>query len=263
MTAGVEPSDVEPGRGGARVGIDVGGTGVKGNVVDVATGALLTDRVRVPTPHPATPAGVAACVAEVVERLATPGPVGVTLPSVVKDGRALTAANIDPSWSGVDAVTLFSDAVGGRRLHVLNDADAAGLAEMRFGAGRGRGGVVVMLTLGTGIGSAVFLDGRLVPNTELGHLQVDGADAETRASDAARKAGDLSWAEWAQRVQRYVRVLEDLLWPDLVILGGGVSKKAARWLPDLEVRTELVVAGLLNQAGIVGAAMATVEATSP
>ena len=254
---------VQAARGTARIGIDVGGTGVKGNVVDLADGTLLSDRFRVPTPHPATPDGVAGCVAEVVERLGAAGPVGVTVPSVVKDGRTLTAANIDPSWSGADAVSLFSAALDGRGVHVLNDADAAGLAEMRFGAGRGRAGVVVMLTLGTGIGSAVFLDGRLVPNTELGHLQIDGVDAETRASAAARKNETLSWSEWAARVERYLRVLEDLLWPDLVVLGGGVSKKSGKWLSQLDVRTEIAVADLRNQAGIVGAAMATAEDTSP
>lgn len=246
-----------------RLGIDVGGTGVKGNVVDVDSGETVADRVRIATPHPATPDAVAATVAEVAAAHDAEGPVGITLPSVVKDGRALTAANIDPAWQGTDAVALFSGVLGDRRVHVVNDADAAGLAEMRFGAGRGRGGTVVMLTLGTGIGSAVFLDERLVPNTELGHLEVDGVDAETRASSAAREREGLSWGEWAARLNRYVQVVEALLWPDLVILGGGVSKKSAKWLPDLDVRTEVVIADLRNQAGIVGAAMATVEDTSP
>lgn len=246
-----------------RLGIDVGGTGVKGNVVDTETGELVADRVRIETPHPATPEAVADTVAAVVEAHAYDGPVGITLPSVVKDGIAHTAANIDPTWPGTDAVTLFGERLGRRPVFVLNDADAAGLAEVRFGAGAGRRGVVCMLTIGTGIGSALFLDGRLLPSTEFGHLQVDGHDAETRASASAREREDLSWGKWAKRFSRYLQVLEDLIWPDLFILGGGVSKKPDKWLPLLEARTEIVVAQLQNQAGIVGAAMATAEDTSP
>jgi polyphosphate glucokinase len=182
---------------------------------------------------------------------------------VVKDGVAHTAANIDPSWPGTDAVTLFGERLGRTSVHVLNDADAAGLAEMRFGVGQGRGGVVCMLTIGTGIGSAVFHDGVLLPSTEFGHLQVDGHDAETRASAAAREREDLSWGKWAKRLSRYLQVLEDLIWPDLFVLGGGVSKKPDKWVPLLEARTEVVPARLQNQAGIVGAAMAAAEGTSP
>jgi polyphosphate glucokinase len=248
---------------GRRFGVDIGGTGVKGNLVDVRTGELLSERVRIPTPHPATPDAVADTVAAVVDEHGWGGAVGITLPSVVKDGRAMTAANIDPAWQCTDAVALFSSRLGGRPVRVLNDADAAGLAEVRFGAGRGRSGLVVVLTLGTGIGSALFLDGKLLPNTELGHLEVDGADAESRASAAARDREELSWQAWAARVTRYVRVVEDLLWPDLVVLGGGVSRKAHKWLPYLEVRTEVVPAALQNQAGIVGAAMAVAEDTAP
>lgn len=248
---------------GRRFGVDIGGTGVKGNLVDVGTGELLSERVRIPTPHPATPDAVADTVAAVVEEQGWGGAVGVTLPSVVKDGRAMTAANIDPAWQGTDAVALFSARLGGRPVRVLNDADAAGLAEVRFGAGRGRSGLVVVLTLGTGIGSALFLDGKLLPNTELGHLVVDGVDAESRASAAARDREELSWKAWTARVTRYVRVVEDLFWPDLVVLGGGVSRKAHKWLPYLEVRSEVVPAALQNQAGIVGAAMAVAEDTSP
>ena len=246
-----------------RFGVDIGGTGVKGNVVDIGTGEVLAPRVRLPTPQPATPDAVADTVGAVLTEHGWGGAVGITLPSVVKDGRAMTAANIDPAWQGTDAVALFSSRLGGRTVRVLNDADAAGLAEVRFGAGRDRAGVVVVLTLGTGIGSAVFLDGRLVPNTELGHLEVDGADAESRASSAARDREDLSWKAWAKRLTRYIGVVEDLFWPDLVVLGGGVSRKAHKWLPYLEVRTEVVPAALQNQAGIVGAAMAVEEDTSP
>jgi polyphosphate glucokinase len=246
-----------------RLGIDVGGTGVKGNVVDTRTGDLVAERVRIATPHPATPEAVADTVAAVVEAHGWDGPVGITLPSVVKDGVAHTAANIDPSWPGTDAVTLFGERLGRQTVHVLNDADAAGLAEMRFGVGLGRGGVVCMLTIGTGIGSAVFQDGVLLPSTEFGHLQVDGPDAETRASAAAREREDLSWAKWAKRLSRYLQVLEDLIWPDLFVLGGGVSKKPDKWVPLLEARTEVVPAQLQNQAGIVGAAMAAAEGTSP
>jgi polyphosphate glucokinase len=206
---------------------------------------------------------VADTVAAVVEAHGWDGPVGITLPSVVKDGVAHTAANIDPSWPGTDAVTLFGERLGRASVHVLNDADAAGLAEMRFGVGQGRGGVVCMLTIGTGIGSAVFHDGVLLPSTEFGHLQVDGHDAETRASAAAREREDLSWGKWAKRLSRYLQVLEDLIWPDLFVLGGGVSKKPAKWVPLLEARTEVVPALLQNQAGIVGAAMAAAEGTSP
>jgi polyphosphate glucokinase len=246
-----------------RLGVDVGGTGVKGNIVDTGTGEVVAERVRIDTPHPATPEAVADTVAAVVEAHEWEGGVGITLPSVVKDGIAHTAANIDPSWPGTDAGTLFGERLGRRAVHVLNDADAAGLAEMRFGAGQGRPGVVCMLTIGTGIGSAVFNGGVLLPSTELGHLQVDGHDAETRASAAAREREDLSWEKWAKRLSRYLQVLEDLIWPDLIILGGGVSKKPHKWVPLLEARTEIVPAQLQNQAGIVGAAMAAAEGTSP
>jgi polyphosphate glucokinase len=246
-----------------RLGIDVGGTGVKGNLVDTETGQLLAERVRIETPHPATPEAVADTVAAVVEAHDYDGPVGITLPSVVKAGIAHTAANIDPTWPGTDAVTLFSERLGRRPVFVLNDADAAGLAEVRFGAGAGQRGVVCMLTIGTGIGSALFLDGRLLPSTEFGHLQVDGHDAESRASAAARERDELTWPKWAKRFSRYLQVLEDLIWPDLFVLGGGVSKKPDKWLPLLEARTPIVVAQLQNQAGIVGAAMAAAEDTSP
>lgn len=228
-------------------------------MVDVDLGRLITDRLRVPTPTPSTPAAVAEVVAEVVGRFGWDGPVGVTLPCVIKDGRALTAANVDPAWRHTDARALLSAALGGREVAVLNDADAAGLAEVRFGAGRGELGVVLLLTFGTGIGSTLFLDGKLVPNTELGHLEVDGQDAERQAAASVRDEQHLSWEEWAPRVSRYLRVLEDLVWPDLVIAGGGVSKKADKWLPLLQVRSRVLPAALRNDAGIVGAALAARE----
>ncbi|MGH3913333.1 MAG: polyphosphate--glucose phosphotransferase [Pseudonocardiaceae bacterium] len=239
-------------------GVDVGGSAAKGATVDLRRGSLDEERVRIHTPQPATPDAVAKVVATITHEFGWHGPMGVTLPCVIKDGVALTAANVDPSWIGTDAVALFTEHCRAP-VTVLNDADAAGLAEMRFGAGRDRDGVVVLLTFGTGIGSALFLDGELVPNTELGHLQVDGADAEDRAAASARDAEALSWSDWAPRVSRYLQVLESLLWPDLIILGGGVSKKAEKWLPLLECRTAVVAAALRNDAGIVGAAAAAAE----
>lgn len=239
-------------------GVDVGGSATKGATVDLRRGSLDEERVRIHTPQPATPEAVAKVVATITSEFGWHGPMGVTLPCVVKEGVAFTAANVDESWIGTDAATLFSEHCR-VPVTVLNDADAAGLAEMRFGAGRDRDGVVVLLTFGTGIGSALFLDGELVPNTELGHLQVDGADAEDRAAASAREAEALSWGDWAPRVSRYLQVLENLLWPDLIILGGGVSKKAERWLPLLECRTPVVAAALRNDAGIVGAAVAAAE----
>jgi polyphosphate glucokinase len=201
---------------------------------------------------------VAELVGAITSEFGWHGPMGVTLPSVLKRGIALTAAHLDPAWKGLAADELFSEYCR-VPVVVLNDADAAGLAEMRFGAGRDQDGVVVLLTFGTGIGSALFVDGELVPNTELGHLQVDGADAEIRAAAAARDYEALSWADWAARVSRYLQALEDLMWPDLIIAGGGVSKKADKWLSLLECRTPVVAAALRNDAGIVGAATAAAE----
>jgi polyphosphate glucokinase len=236
------------------LGIDIGGSGVKAATVDLATGALTTDRLRVPTPQPATPAAVAGVVGDLVRRIGWSGATGATFPAVVRHGVAGSAANVDPSWIGTDVAATLSDVVG-VPVAVLNDADAAGVAEVRFGAARNASGTVVLLTFGTGIGSAVFVDGRLVPNTELGHLEVDGVDAEKRAADSAREREGLSWTKWAQRVQRYVRHVEMLLSPDLFVLGGGVSKQADRWVPLLRVDTPVVAAGLRNNAGIVGAAL--------
>jgi len=236
-------------------GVDVGGSGIKGAPVDLDRGELATERVRIETPQPATPEAVCDTVAQVLEQSGAPdGPFGLTLPAVVTSGTARSAANIDPSWVGTDVRALVRERTG-REAFVVNDADAAGLAEVRYGAARGVQGTVLVLTLGTGIGSALVRDGRLVPNTELGHLELDGSDAETRASDAARKREDLSWEQWAERLQRYLRHVDALLWPDLVVLGGGVSKKSERWLPLLDVRPEVRTAELLNDAGIVGAAL--------
>ncbi|MGQ0719587.1 MAG: polyphosphate--glucose phosphotransferase [Pseudonocardiales bacterium] len=239
-------------------GVDVGGSGIKGCTVDLRTGSLEEERVRMPTPQPATPEAVAEVVATITGEFGWHGPMGVTLPCVLKNGIALTAANVDQSWKGTDAAGLFSDYCR-VPVTVLNDADAAGLAEMRFGAGRDHDGVVLLLTFGTGIGSALFIGGELVPNTELGHLQVDGADAEDRAAASARDDEALSWPDWAARVSRYLQVLEDLIWPDLIIAGGGVSKKADKWLSLVECRTPVVAAALRNEAGIVGAAAAAAE----
>ncbi|MGH3936386.1 MAG: polyphosphate--glucose phosphotransferase [Pseudonocardiaceae bacterium] len=239
-------------------GVDVGGSGIKACTVDLRNGALDDERVRMLTPQPATPKAVAEVVETITGEFGWHGPMGVTLPCVLKNGIALTAANVDPSWKGTDAAALFSDYCR-VPVVVLNDADAAGLAEMRFGAGRDHDGVVLLLTFGTGIGSALFINGELVPNTELGHLQVDGNEAEDRASALARDNEALSWSDWAARVSRYLQVLEDLLWPDLIITGGGVSKKADKWLSLVECRTPVVAAALRNDAGIVGAAAAAAE----
>ncbi|GAA3852005.1 ROK family protein [Saccharothrix violaceirubra] len=244
-------------------GVDIGGSGIKGGLVDLETGTLDGERLRVTTPQPSTPDAVADVVAEIVAKFDWTGPVGVTLPCVVKHGVAHTAANVDKGWIGTDAAALFARRLGRptEDVVVLNDADAAGLAEMRFGSGVGRAGTVVLLTFGTGIGSALFLDGRLVPNTEFGHLEVDGHDAEKRAAASVKEDRNLSWAEWTPLVSRYLSVLENLIWPDLVIAGGGVSKKAEKWLPLLEARTEVVAAALKNDAGIVGAAVAAAHGT--
>lgn len=243
-------------------GVDVGGSGVKAAPVDLRRGELAGERLRIPTPQPATPDAVAGAVAEVVARHRWPGRVGVTLPCVLRKGTAFTAANVDPAWIGTDAAGLLAGTLS-RPVAVLNDADAAGIAEMRYGVGRDHHGVVVLLTFGTGIGSAVFVDRMLLPNTELGHLEVNGHDAESRAAASVRQAEGLSWPDWARRVSEYLRRLEDLLWPDLIVAGGGVSRKSEKWIPLLECRTEVVPAALLNAAGIVGAALAAEEGLAP
>src|SRR4051794_21251394 len=238
------------------LGIDIGGTGIKGAPVDTRSGQLLADRHRILTPHPATPDAVTATVAELAKFFDWSGPTGATFPAVVKDGVARTAANVDPAWIGTDAASMFSKVIGGE-VTVVNDADAAGVAEMTFGAGKGRAGLVIMITLGTGIGSALFMDGDLVPNTELGHLKMGKHDAEHLAADSVREAHDLSWKDWAKRVEEYLVMVEALFTPDLFVIGGGVSKKSEKFFPHLEeVQTEVVAAQLLNEAGIVGAALA-------
>jgi polyphosphate glucokinase len=235
--------------------VDVGGSGIKGCEVDLDGGVLHRERIRIPTPVPSVPEAVADVIAEIVGQFGWDGPLGVTLPCVVMDGVAQTAANIDRAWIDTDAARLVSERVG-QPVRVLNDADAAGIAEMRYGAGRGLTGVTVLLTFGTGIGSAVFVDDCLVPNTEFGHLQLDGQDAEATAAAIVREELDLSWTEWAGRVTKYLRALETVIWPDLIIVGGGVSKRADKWLPLLDNRTPVVPATLRNDAGIVGAALA-------
>jgi len=235
------------------IGVDIGGSGIKGAPVDLAAGSFAQERVRIPTPQPATPDAVAAVVATLAAGFGGDGPLGVTLPAVVRSGIVRTAANIDPAWVGVNAGELLGAATG-RTVRVVNDADAAGVAEMRFGAGRDTDGVVLMVTLGTGIGSALFNDGILVPNSELGHLPLHG-DAEQWAAESIREREGLSWKQWAKRLQKYFRLVEQLVWPDLIIVGGGVSKKSDKFLPRIELDTPLVPAQLLNDAGIVGAAL--------
>jgi polyphosphate glucokinase len=242
------------------LGIDIGGTGIKGAPCDTRAGQLITARQRIPTPQPATPDAVADVVAAIARHFDWTGPIGATFPAVVRRGVVETAANVDPAWIGADAAALFSK-VSGAQATVINDADAAGVAEMEFGADLHRTGTVVMVTLGTGIGSAVFSDGALVPNTELGHLQIRGKDAERRASELVRERKNLSWKQWAKRLNEFFAHLEALLWPDLIIIGGGISKKSEKFLPLLETRAEVVPAKLLNDAGIVGAALAARHAS--
>jgi polyphosphate glucokinase len=240
-------------------GVDIGGSGIKGGPVDLDKGELIGNRVRIETPQPSLPDAVCDVVAQVVASFDWEHRVGVTFPGVMKHGVTFTAANMDKSWIGTNLADGVAARIPGNHVQTLNDADAAGFAEVRYGAGRDRKGVVLMLTFGTGIGSALFIDGVLVPNTEFGHIQVDGEDGERRASAAAKDREELSYPEWAKRVDRYLDVLEAGVWPDLIIVGGGVSKKAQKWVPLLSTRTEVVPAQLLNDAGIVGAALAAHE----
>lgn len=246
---------------GTAFGIDIGGSGIKGAPVDLRTGEFSADRVRIPTPQPATPDAVARTVAEVIDEFHLPAdlPVGVTFPAVILHGVAQSAANVDKSWIGTDVEEVVAAATG-RSVVAVNDADAAGYAETVYGAARDQKGVVLVVTLGTGIGSALVVDGHLVPNTELGHLEIDGHDAESRAADSAREREDLDFAQWSARLQRYFRVVEDLFWPDLIVVGGGVSKHHAKFLPLLDLRTRIVPADLRNAAGIVGAAALAAKA---
>jgi len=236
-------------------GIDVGGSGIKGAPVDTETGELLAERVRIKTPRPAKAEAIAETAVEVVRQSGWEGPAGCGFPAVIKGGVVRTAANIDKAAVGFDLQGRLEQELG-NPVRVINDGDAAGLAEMRWGAGRGVEGLVLMLTLGTGIGTSLFVGGRLVPNTELGHIEIRGKDAEHLASDSARKREDLSWREYAERLDEYLHRIEDLLWPDLIVIGGGISKKSEKFLPHLSARTRVVPAQMLNEAGIAGAALA-------
>ena len=235
-------------------GIDIGGTGIKGALVDLEQGVLAGERVRIPTPQPATVPAVLDTVAAVVEQAGWNGPLGCTFPGIVRHGVVGSAANVDHSWIGTDLAAELSGRLG-HPVTVLNDADAAGIAEMRFGAGRGVPGVVLIATLGTGIGTALFVDGLLVPNTEFGHLEIDGYDAEKRAASSVKTNEALSYQDWSARLQRYFSHVEMLLSPDLIIVGGGISKKSEKFLPRLDLQAPIVPAQLLNQSGIVGAAV--------
>jgi polyphosphate glucokinase len=237
------------------LGIDIGGTGIKGAVVDTKRGRLVTDRLRLLTPQPATPDAVADVVGEVARHFDWDGPIGCTFPGVVKGGTVHTAANLDPSWIHLPAADVFAKATG-CPVTMVNDADAAGEAEARFGAAKDQVGLVVAITLGTGIGTALVVGGQLVPNAELGHLPLRGGDAEHWAANSVREREELGWEEWAGRVDEYLHLVEDLLWPDLFILGGGVSKQSDQFVPFLTCRTPVVPAALRNQAGIVGGALA-------
>ncbi|THJ67533.1 ROK family protein [Arthrobacter echini] len=246
---------------GSVIGVDIGGTGIKGGIVDLEKGSMIGDRYRIPTPQPATPEAVAEVVRQIVVELSSrpeapdaDGPVGVTFPAIIQHGVARSAANVDKSWVDTDVDALFTEVLG-REVRVMNDADAAGLAEVRYGAGKGRKGTVLVITLGTGIGSAFIFDGKLVPNAELGHLEIDGHDAETKASAVARERDGISWEDYAVRLQRYFSHVEFLFSPELFIVGGGISKRGNEYLPLLDLRTPIMVAQLKNHAGIVGAAL--------
>lgn len=243
------------------IGIDIGGTGIKGALVDVKKGELIGERIRFMTPEGGRPEDIARVVAEIIA--AMPGasrwtPVGICFPAVVQHGTTMSAANVSKDWIGLDAEKLFTEKLG-RRVHILNDADAAGVAELKYGAAKKRKGLVIMTTLGTGIGSALFINGHLVPNAELGHLEIDGVDYETMASFAAKERENLSWDEWAGRLQKYYSRLEALFSPDLIIVGGGVSKNHTEFLPKLKLRAEIVPAQKRNSAGILGAAWAAAD----
>ena len=242
------------------VGIDIGGTGIKGAMVNVDTGELLSDRIKLDTPEGGQPDDIVKVVVKIVEQLAAGADikVGVCFPAIVIKGKTMSAANVSKKWIGLDAEKLFEKALK-RDIRFVNDADAAGVAEVRFGAAKGVEGVVILTTLGTGIGSALIYNGVLVPNTELGHLEVEGVDAEKRASYMAKERDDLSWEKWAKRLQKYYSVVEALFSPDLIIVGGGVSKNYEEFLPLLKVRAPIVPAMLRNNAGILGAAALAVH----
>jgi polyphosphate glucokinase len=254
-TPGTEAASGTPQRRG--FGIDVGGSGIKGGIADLDTGLLVGDRVKLLTPQPATPSAVAKTIAAVVKEFGWTGPLGVTYPGVVTDGIVQTAANVDRAWIGTNAREVISAELDGQQVTVLNDADAAGLAEERYGAGKDKTGLVVLLTFGTGIGSALIHNGTLIPNTEFGHLEVGGKEAEKRAASSVSDKNEWSYKRWTKEVTRVLIAIENAIWPDLIIAGGGISRKADQWVPLLENRTPVVPAALLNTAGIVGAAMAS------
>ncbi len=237
------------------LGVDIGGSGIKGALVNIETGELMTERHRIPTPQPSKPEAVAEVVAQIAQHFNWQGPIGCTFPAVIKNGKVYTAANVDSSWIGVNGEALFGT-ITACPVSLLNDADAAGIAEMKFGAGKGRDGVVIIHTFGTGIGSAIFVDGQLVPNTEFGHMEIRGKEAEHRASARNREEECLKWKAWAYRVNEFLTRMEALFWPDLFIIGGGVSKKHDKFLHLLETRAEIVPAQMQNMAGIIGAALA-------
>lgn len=237
------------------LGIDIGGSGIKGAIVDAENGEMITERFRLDTPAGAKPADVAKVVGLVAQNFAWKGPIGCTFPAIIRNGVAHSAANVDDSWIGTDARELFEKATG-CPVAVINDADAAGIAEMVFGAGRGKQGVVIMITLGTGIGTALFVDGHLAPNAELGHIEMNGGDAERQAAESARQREDLTWKQWGKRLNQYFQTLDFLLAPDLFIVGGGVSKKSEKFFEYIKTRAPLVVAQMFNEAGLIGAAMA-------
>jgi polyphosphate glucokinase len=237
------------------LGIDIGGSGIKGAPVDTKTGELLGERFRLPTPEPATPKKVAQTVMKLVQHFDWTDAVGYGFPAAIQHGIVRTASNIDKSWIGTNIVELFTKSTS-RLTQVINDADAAGLAEMKFGAGKDQSGVVLMITVGTGLGTAIFSDGKLLPNTEFGHVILHNKIAEHYASDASRKDKELSWKKWGKRFDKYLNRLEDLLWPDLIIIGGGASKKFDRFSECFTVKARIAPAQLLNDAGIIGAALA-------
>jgi polyphosphate glucokinase len=264
MTSTVSGTDAASEKGAATpqrrgFGIDVGGSGIKGAIVDLDTGQLIGDRVKLLTPQPATPAAVAKTIAEVVNAFGWTGPLGVTYPGVVTHGIVQTAANVDKAWIGTNVSDIISAELDGQDVTILNDADAAGLAEERFGAGKDKSGLVVLLTFGTGIGSAVIHHGRLIPNTEFGHLEVGGKEAEERAASSVKDKNGWSYEKWTKQVTKVLVAIENAIWPDLFIAGGGISRKADKWVHLLENRTPVVPAALQNAAGIVGAAMASAE----
>jgi polyphosphate glucokinase len=238
------------------LGIDIGGSGIKGAPVNIETGKLLSERIRIPTPNPSSPEKVATILTDIVKHFSWSGPGGSGFPAVVNNGKIFTASNIDKKWIGTNASDLFTKSTGCDFV-VINDADAAGIAEMEFGAGRDNKGVVFVITVGTGIGTALFSKGRLVPNTELGHIILRDIIAERYCSDAIRKNEDLSWKKWSNRFNEYLAEIERLFWPDLIIIGGGMSKKHSKFFHHMEIKTKVVAARLRNEAGMIGAAMAT------